>query len=328
MGSTRTGRILVLTALVLACTQAGAAADPAPPPAPVSGGSNYDFYSLDDCYREPYQVVRNFDKVPDIVRYQLTGMHSGGQNRISLGLYHHHGAATGTVVDSTGGKLPEQDRSNLTGLLSTVKQVGFAEITVVLHPLAPNDPHGWASWQPELYQENWQFIQDLHAVVAGAGLPYHLDLGSELTASTGQSVVLQYDQQLWKDYTAKFGRTDTVGFSVNSQDWGSVLNLGKVYGTSPPPLFDVHVYGDEYDQFVSVDNGLRQFGYTTQPFIIGESYYNDAEAAAGLAKATRATGRQVYYLTQWQRTRANNTQCADVDVAPPNDFSAYTKAGF
>ncbi|AHH94783.1 hypothetical protein GCM10010174_36630 [Kutzneria viridogrisea] len=328
MHTTRLGRVLVLAVLLLGVSGTGAAADPAPPPVPLPGGSNYDFYYLQGCYREPYHVVNGFNRAPDIIRYQLGEMRKAGQSRLTIGIFHHRGPDSGTIMDSTGGKLSDQNRRNLTDLLAAVKQAGFAEVAVAFNSLSPNSPSGWSSWQPDLYQENWQLIQDLHPVIAGAGLPYRVDLGNELTASAGQKVVLQYDQQLWKDYTAKFGRNDSVGFSVNSNDPNQVGSVGQIYGTTPPPLFDIHVYDQEYERFLAADTALRQAGYTTQPIIVGESFYNDKAAAEGFAKASKQTGRQIYYLTQWPKTRANVTQCDQVDVAPPADFSAYKAAGF
>jgi hypothetical protein len=323
-------RVLLITALVLTSMWPvrDAGAGVGSPPPPVSGGSNYNFYYLDGCYREPYQVVGSFNKAPDIIRFQLAGMHKAGQNRISIGVFHHHGADTGTVMDSTGGKLSTQDQQNLTALLAAIKQAGYAELSIVLHPLDANDPSGWSSWQEDTYLENWQLIQSLHPIIAAAGVPYRIDLGSELTASTGQGVVLAYDQRLWQDYTAKFGRADTVGFSVNSNDPGQVLNVGKMYGSVPPPMFDLHIYGSEYAQFVYDDNQLRQQGFTSQPVIIGESYYDDKDAATAFSTASKKTGRQIYYLTQWPKTRANNIQCEQVDVAPPTDYAMYAAAGF
>lgn len=323
-------RVLLITAFVLASMvpARGAEADVAAPPPPVSGGSNYDFYYLDSCYREPYQVVNSFNKAPDIIRFQLAGMRKAGQNRLSIGIFHHHGPDTGTVMNSTGGTLSSQDLRNLTALLAAIEQAGYAELTVVMNPLDANDPSGWPSWQQAMYDENWKLIQTLHPIIAAAGVPYRIDLGNELTESTGQTGVLAYDQRLWQDYTARFGLTNTVGFSVNSNDPGQILNVGKMYGSTPPPMFDLHVYGSEYDQFVYDDTELRQQGFSTQPVIIGESYYNDKDAATAFSSASRKTGRQIYYLTQWPRTRANNTQCDQVDVAPPTDYAMYAAAGF
>jgi len=323
-------RTLVVVAVTLLATTLAvpAGADPVTPPPAVSGGSNYDYYYLDGCYRQPYQVVDAFNKAPTIIAYQLAGMKHAGQNRLSIGVYHHHGPDDGTAMDSTGGRLPPQGQQNLAGLLADVKQAGFAEIMVVLHPSDGNDPRTWSSWQDALYQENWQLIQSLHPIIAAAGLPFHLDLGGELTASTDQSLVLRYDQQLWQAYTAAFGRADTVGFSINGNDPGQVLNVGKMYGASPPSIVDLHIYDNEYDQFVYNDQQLRQQGLTTQPVIIGEAYYNDKDAASGFAQAARKTGRQIYYLTQWPKTRAGNTECTRVDVAPPTAYAEYAAAGF
>jgi hypothetical protein len=323
-------RALVVTTVVLltAALAVPAGADPVTPPA-VSGGSNYDYYYLDGCYYQPYQVVDAFNKAPTIIAYQLAGLKRSGQNRLSIGVYHHHGADNGTAMDSTGGRLPPQGQENLAGLLADVKQAGFAEITVVLHPSDGNDPRTWDTWQDALYEENWQLIQSLHPILAAAGLPFHLDLGGELTASgNNEPLVLRYDQQLWQAYTAAFGRTDTVGFSIDGNDPGQVLNVSKMYGSAPPSMVDLHIYGDEAAQFTYNDNQLRQQGFTSQPVIIGEAYYNDKDAAAGFAQAARRTGRQIYYLTQWPKTRANNSECSRVDVAPPTDYAEYAAAGF
>lgn len=323
-----TRALVVATVTLLAAMLAPpAGADPVAPPA-VSGGSNYDFYYLDSCYYQPFQVVDAFNKAPTIIAYQLAGMKRAGQNRLSVGVYHHHGADNGTVMDSTDGRLPPQDQENLAGLLADVKQAGFAEVTIVLHPSDDNDPSTWSSWQDPLYQENWQLIQSLHPIIAAAGLPFHLDLGDELTASTNQPLVLRYDQQLWQAYTAEFGRADTVGFSINGNDGGQVLNVSKMYGSAPPSMFDIHIYGDEATQFTYNDIQLRQQGLTSQPVIIGEAYYDDKDAAAGFAQAVRRTGRQIYYLTQWPKTRANNSECSRVDVAPPTNYAEYAAAGF
>jgi hypothetical protein len=304
-----------------------ATADPAPPP-PVAGGSNYDFYYLNGCYREPYNVINGFAKAPDLIKYQLGRMRAAGQDRLTIGVFHHHGAETGAVMDSTGGTLSEADLQNLADLLAAVKAAGFAEVTVAFNPIFANSPSGWWSWQQSLYDENWQLVQKVHDVVTAAAIPYRIDLGNELTPSTGQSLVARYDQQLWKAYTAKYGRTDTVGFSINSNDPGQIPNVAKVYGSAPPPVFDIHIYGDEYNQFVGDDQQLRRQGFGAQPVIIGESYYNDPAAADGFARGSKDSGRRILYLTQWPKTRANAPQCDQVDVAPPLDFTAYRAAGF
>jgi hypothetical protein len=325
---TQTTLVAATVILFATALAAPAGADPVAPPPAVSGGSNYDFYYLDGCYRQPYQVTAAFDQAPTIIAYQLAGMKRAGQNRLSIGVYHHHGAGDGTAMDSTDGRLPPRGQENLAGLLADIKQAGFAEVTVVVHPSDGNNPRTWSSWQDALYEENWQLIQSLHSIIAAAGLPFHLDLGGDLTASTDESLVLRYDQQLWQAYTAKFGRADTVGFSIDATDPGQVLNVGKMYGSTQPSMMDIHSYGDEYSQFVYTDDRLRQQGFTSQPLIIGEAYYNDKDAAAGFAQGTRRTGRQIYYLTQWPKTRAGNNECARVDVAPPTTYAEYAAAGF
>jgi hypothetical protein len=298
------------------------------PTPPSAGGSNYDFYYLNGCYREPYNVISGFSRAPDMIRLQLGQMRKAGQDRLTIGVFHHHGPGGGAVMDSTGGTLSPADLKNFTDLLAGVKTAGFAEVTVAFNSQNPSNPSDWRSWRQDLYDENWQLIQKVHDLVTAAQLPYRIDLGNELTPSTGQSIVVRYDQQLWRDYTAKYGTADTVGFSVNSNDPGQIPNVAKVYGANPPPVFDLHVYGDEYNQFVGDDQQLRRQGYGSQPVIVGESFYNDPVAAEGFAKASSDSGRRILYLTQWPKTRENTPQCDQVDVAPPLDFSAYRAAGF
>ncbi|MEV6605307.1 hypothetical protein [Kutzneria sp. NPDC051319] len=297
-------------------------------PSPVAGGSNYDFYYLNGCYREPYNVISGFSRAPDMIRLQLGQMRAAGQDRLTIGVFHHHGDGGGAVMDSTGGTLSPADLKNFTDLLAGVRTAGFAEVTVAFNSQNPNNPSGWRGWQQDLYDENWQLVQKVHDLVVAAKIPYRIDLGNELTPSTGQSVVVRYDQQLWQDYTAKYGRADTVGFSVNSNDPGQIPNVAKVYGDNPPPVFDLHIYGDEYNQLVGDDQQLRRQGYPDQPVIIGESFYNDTVAADGFLKGSKDSGRRILYLTQWPKTRDNAPQCDQVDVAPPLDFSAYRAAGF
>jgi len=344
----RIGRILSLSVLLVAAVaapvvRAGAdqpgptplPADPAPlaaapdgPTPPSAGGSNYDFYYLNGCYREPYNVISGFSRAPDMIRLQLGQMRKAGQGRLTIGVFHHHGPDGGAVMDSTGGTLSPADLKNFTDLLATVKAAGFAEVTVAFNAQNPSNPSDWRSWRQDLYDENWQLIQKVHDLVTAAKLPYRIDLGNELTPSTGQSIVVRYDQQLWRDYTARYGTADTVGFSVNSNDPGQIPNVAKVYGSTPPPVFDLHIYGDEYNQFVGDDQQLRRQGYGTQPVIVGESFYNDPVAADGFAKGSKDSGRRILYLTQWPKTRENTPQCDQVDVAPPLDFAAYRAAGF
>lgn len=106
-----------------------------------------------------------------------------------------------------------------------------------------------------------------------------------------------------------------------------------MYGASPygshgsPQLFDIHIYNDAANSFVSAFNSLDAQGYQGVPWIIGEAFYNDATEAAALRQAANTTGQKVLYLTEWPET-ADRGCDPNVNVAPPSDFSNYQAQGF
>ncbi|MEV6610884.1 hypothetical protein [Kutzneria sp. NPDC051319] len=287
------------------------------------GGSNYDFYGLSGgCSREQYGTVDSFDRGRDVIEKQLSQMYDAGQRRLRIGIFHQHGRDTGTVMDSSTGDLSPADRRQLTELLAAVKKAGFHEIEVAFHPQGDDSPQDWDAMDEQAYRENWSLIANLHPLIAAAGLPYKIDLLNEGMPMSTEPVLRQYAKRLWADYTAKFGKADTVGFSMTVWIADRATQLPAVYGSNPPDLFDVHLYGDswngdEYSQFVQADKKMTALGYR-QPWIIGETYFDDVLAAQGIRQAIGATGRQVRYITQWPLSR--DRRCADVDVAPPTRF--------
>lgn len=298
-----------------------------------AGGSNYNFFHLDGCDREPYGVLKNFHTHEETITEQLTAMHENGQERLIIGIFHHRGPESGTVMNSEGGDIDPQYKENLANLLATAKEIGYEEVEVAMHVLGVNSPNDWDSWNEDLYQENRQLIENIRPIVAESGIHYRLNLGNELTPAPNQPFTLEYTQRLWADYTAAHGREDTVGFSVIGMRPERIASIPEMYGDNPPYLFDFHFYGedgaDEYQQFVSAHDQMRDMGYD-QGWIVGEVYYNDPEAASNISRAIADTGQEVYWLTQWPLTRERT--CDDegghVDVAPPNDFDAFRDAGF
>lgn len=295
----------------------------------ATGGSNYGWYRLDGCTREPYGVVNTFHTARDTILTQLGQLYAAGQRRLRVLVYHRRGPDTGTVMDSTGGTLSAQNRQNLTDLLAAIRAAGFAEMQVSFLPIGGNFAANWSAWNEDVYQENWNLIYHLHPVISGAGVPYRIDLCNEAVPASSQPVLLQYAQRLWSDYTYVFGKDDTCGFSVIGSDTDRIKNIPNVYRGNPPYLFDFHFYRnsvDEYQQFVSAHALMNQLGYGGQGWTISEAYYNDATAAANLHRAITDTGRTVFWLLQWPVRPG--AACADVSVAPPLDFSAYTSQGF
>lgn len=320
---------VLASGLIIAPSSAEPSADTQNENVQAPGGSNYNFFNLDGCDREPYGVLKNFHTETETIRNQLTALHNGGQERLIIGIFHGRGLDSGTLMDSTGGDLDPQYRDNLRDLLAMVDDIGFDEVEVAMHVLGPNNPNEWDTFHEDLYQENWQLIQNIRPIVAESGVHYRLNLGNELTPAPGQDMTLEYAQRLWNDYTAAYGKEDTVGFSVIGMRPERIAQIPKVYGDNPPNVFDFHFYGNdeanEYQQFVGAHRQMRDMGYE-QGWVIGETYYDDAEAAANIRRAVDDTGQRLYWLTQWPLTRDRN--CDHVDVTPPADFGAFAEHGF
>jgi len=318
----------------VSCSSSGSSTGSGPPPPPAAlGGSNYGWYYLaPPCNREPYGVVYNYNTATATIDMQLQQMYTNGQRRLRIPIFHARGINSGTIMDSTGGNLALQFQTNLANLLAAVKAAGFVEIEVSFHPQSNNDPTQWTSFSDDYFQENWSLIQNLHPIIAGAGIPYHLDLLNEGIPPPGYAALLQYDQMLWNDYVAEFGSSDTLGFSIIA-DSAHVGQVSSVYGPSafgnqgPPQLFDVHIYDETGNSFATAFNSLTSQGYQGVPWIIGEAFYNDAAEAAAQRAEANGTGQKVLYLTQWPLTSDESCSAA-VNVAPPAEFSSYQAQDF
>jgi hypothetical protein len=306
--------------------------------AQAQGGSNYGWYQINGCDREPYGVIYNYDTQSQVINSQLQQMYNNGQRRLRIPIYHGHGLNTGTVMDSTGGNLSPQFRTNLANLLVEIRSIGYVEVEVGFFPIGATDPTQWdrngAGYSEDSYQENWNVVYNLHSIIANAGFPvYRIDLINEGIPTSAQPALLQYTQHLWNDYVSVFGKNDTVGASV-IVDADRISQMPVVYGNSrygnhgSPYLFDIHLYdGSNPSQlFMTAYNSLNLAGYAGVGWIIGEAFYNDAVEAQGLQSAIQSTGQTVFYLTQWPLQ--SSTACQLVSIAGVLDFTNYRSYGF
>jgi hypothetical protein len=295
------------------------------------GGSNYSWYHLGpDCTRNPYGVIPNYDTATAEIDGQLEVMYRNGQRRLRIPIYHGRDIAGGTNMESRGGDLTPRCRENFRRLLATIHRIGFSEIIVGFFPQGWNNPARWTSFQPDIYEENWQLITHLRPIILEAHIRYRIDLWNEGTPGPGQPIVLVYCQRLWNQYAGSYGTRDTVGFSiVPAAD--RLQTVSAIYGDSQfgnhgsPRVLDLHFYKDAAARFESAATILRAAGYR-QPWIIGESYYNDRVEAGALRQAAHANRQKVLFLLQWPL--AADAACHDVSLAPPTDFSNYMAQGF
>jgi hypothetical protein len=295
------------------------------------GGSNYAWYKVyPECQPGPYGVIANYHLAKAVVDQQLRALYANGQRRLRIPIYHGRSLGGGTNLESRNGKLTPQCRENLQNLLAEIRSIGFSEIIVGFFPQGYNQPVRWTAFQPDLYEENWSLVRNLRPLIVAAGIPYRIDLANEASPNPRQPIVLEYCQRLWNQYAAAYGTTDTVGFSI-IPDAGRLQVLPAIYGDSAfgnhgaPPVLDLHFYKDPKARFKTAVSILRDAGYR-QPWILGESYFNDSGEAKALRKAIHATHQNVLFLLQWPL--ASGSACHDVNLAPPLDFDQYIKRGF
>ena len=300
--------------------------------APGRGGSNFAWYQFDTatCVGWPYGVIKNYDTATTAINNVLQTMYNNGQRRLRIPIYYDHGAPStdGTTLDSTGGNLSPQNRTNLTNLLATIKAIGYSEIEVGMFPLGSNDPIGWTSWNETTYQENWNLLANLHSIIANSGIFYRIDLQNEGQPTTGQTVLQQYASRIWGDYTSgTFGWTDTVGSSIAGDSAARMQLLPNVYGTYPhsPALYDLHFYNDPGGSFQNMHN-YTPSGWG-RGWIIGETFYNNSNSAYWFQTEMNALPQTVYYVAQWPLDSSGPCQPICCNVVPLS-FSNYITYGF
>jgi hypothetical protein len=215
-------------------------------------------------------------------------------------------------------------RQNLKGLLDALKRSGFEEVEVGFFPIHDNSPQRWTEWNEALYRENFAVLAGLRPIIAGAGMPYRIDLLNEGIPDPKQQILMQYVRRLWSDYTTNFGSDDTVGFSVIPSPV-RIAQIPLVYRGIMPKAFDLHPYDNAGSVLENAHAELTRMGLGQIPWIIGEAYYNDGKEAQEIADASAHTRHRILFLTQWPLSRDRN--CKDVDVIPLG-FTAYRSRGF
>ena len=318
-------------------------------PVQSTGGSVYLWYALGPgCDREPYGVLINYAQpgVRATVRQQLAAMYASGQRRLAIGQHFAHGARSGTVIDSSDPAQVALVSNNLVDLIADIKAAGFVEIMFRLYPQSDINPSS-GHFDDHLIGEYENLVDAMRVPLASGGLLYRYDLFVEgMPRDKGgfwpdgwpqDSDWTSAAQDLWRDYTNKYGKSDTIGFSFLTDDDPDKLQLrvrhmNKVYGSNLPNLVGLDIYGsaaaNEADKLLTFRAAMLKEGYGGLGWIIPEVYYDDPVAAANLSSAIAAVRPTVFYLTQWPEDRANTACPAMPNVAPPADWVAYGGYGF
>lgn len=302
------------------------------------GGSNHAFYKVDltlgptNC-REPFGIIANYHEfdggvlVRDIVKGQLATMFANGQRRLRVPIIHSRGAFPSyTQLDSTGGNLNAQQKTNLLDFIADIGDAGFWNIIVGYFPQALNNPEVWGTtWQESYFQENWNLIYNLQADIESEAASHGIsqvkyDLMNEGAPTNAQmgGVLDDYLWKLWGYYNHIFGKVNTVGFSMIGWQLDRYTNMRNIYlstGYGLPYVYDVHFYDNFATNFVNLDNHMNSFGDTTS-WLIGETYYDDAQVDADLASIS--TSRTIWQIYQWPLS--SSVICAGVDVSAPLNY--------
>ena len=190
--------------------------------------------------------------------------------------------------------------------------------------------------------------------MAGAGIPYLIDLGVEglprarilaghvIANEPDNAEWSEYARRLWDSYVNAYGKADSIGFSsVAGPDLDKadarVEHLRTIYRVNGavelPAVIGVDFYPangiDEGQFFTKWSNELDQEGLVDLPIIIPEAYYNDAATAQLIQSAMTQTGRSVPWLLQWPLERNAGCYPGDpVTVPEPTAFQHYLDHGF
>lgn len=323
----------------------------------LSGGTDYYYYHVDYSTNPlgewvPYTNLGQLGNstVHATVQKQLKSLYDAGQRtlRIPVWFLHEgniagteHPYACGAAPDMAGHTLEPLCRNNLATLFHDIHSIGFDHVELGLFPQWHNDP--WdcehrtvADWQA-LTEENYGVITDLREIAQASDVKYMLDLGNEDIPQTGRALChFNYARTIWNRYVNQFGTGDTVGFSIAlDSTWTAANRYGvieQIYGTILPPALDLHIYGDGksnseaaiFSATITQQNHMSE-PVRALPWIIGETYYNDATAASGLAASMTSSSKSVLYVNQWPIIRSTKGSTSAESLT---NFSAYQASGF
>jgi hypothetical protein len=332
-------------------------------------GVNLNFFDLDkDCEREPFGVLASYH-LPGVraeVSAQLIELRARGSESIGVGIFHLRApvpsvegvVGTGTLVDSTGGRLHPRIQQNLQMLLADVQASGFRQLLLRFHPQAENDAARWANFSEDLFQENWNLIVSVMPLLEALDMDWRVDLmvegmpRSRFYSVFGQLVVLptdpdnepwsRYANRLWQNYVSRFDPARSVGFSILADPDPDRLrarleHTSFVYRLPGgeriyPGAFAFDFYGrsgvDEGAMYRQSVDRLQRLGLGGIPLLIAETWYNDREALASLYAAMRETGTRPLYVLHWPADRRFLDCSPDVNVHPPVEIDQLLRFGF
>jgi len=321
-------------------------------------GTTYTHYSFPNNSFDNGGIIFSYAKsgVRDQVRSQLSQMKNAGVETLDLVMWYMHddpivsGNLWG-VISSAGGRISDPYRTNLINYLTDVKQAGFSRLLITFGPMWKNGPgncDGYGQYDPNLFTENWGFIQDIRSIAEQYG-PVNIifDLLGEGAPNDYwpcHQQVYDYDLKLWQLYVDAFGKSDAmISFIAIPNDEadnnGKMLeNLIAIYSASGrgfPDWFYFSFYVDlnpdpniaqisaesAYSSLVHIDEVLSANGLT-QSLRTRETWYNNQFMADAIKQFNQNHSRQVEEVIQWFITPDN----PNLSINPPYNVDVYKSA--
>jgi len=298
---------------------------------------------MDGCNLENTGIVFTYDKpgVRQTVQDNLKQMHDTGVSSLRLLLWFETdiGGNTWGIVPSVGGKMSDPYRTNLIQYLTDVKAAGYTTFTLSFGAGGSNDPmenYGnpdAAKYDPTKFDENWQFIQDVRAIVKQYGPAIvRFDLQNEgapydwLTDRVRQQVI-DYHTKMYTNYVNAFGANDvTLGFMGGVPGaLTDLISIIKATGKPFPMWFHLSLYGstetDALNKLNDVETTLKQ-NNLQQPLVVGETFYNDPGTANAIKRYMQSTTRPVWEILEWPLNVDNKT-CPNTPYSVSNFLTVF-----
>lgn len=324
---------------------------------PEVGGSNFVVYDVgqypksptEDNWRKIKFVIPHFHENKPKVLKALKDLHQSGQRKISLMIWYIPSyqlalsnpsltpcLTQAHVICPSNGRMPPEIFANLAEILHAIDQLNFETVVIRFGGQWYSDPFSWPEgpkgeeFFKTFLEDSWKFISSTHDQVDALKLKSKriYDLGGELMGHpySMRPWVSQYLVEMLKRYKAKYGTSDSVGFSFNFGSWmGSTqreaarasLRMMSSVGFNPAYLA-LDVYEKANQSLPEFFNLLAQENWAwNYPVYIQETFYNNERQAQTLL---RSKGRMnLRFILQWPTEPNGGHFQTDI----PLKFDAY-----
>ncbi len=297
-----------------------------------SGGTVYYVYDLGKYATEPSEenkadikgVLSHYHLNPDLVKEQLRTMCQNGQRKIALDVWFYVWADRDLIknaLNSIDGELLPLNKANMTAVvnyIATLKNTdgSYCYNEIQLHMFPNPDPKMWTEWKETEYARIKSFMfttRDLAYSAKGSSpIKIMIDLGGELGGETAGQII-PFMEKIWKDYTTKYGTSDTYGFSFMARPYGRVQKMVAVYDKAGvrPSSYALDIYDNPStvyppgmtSQLQAIYNDMKSVGEERKPVLIQETYAFDPQTWKEIYAFDKVSPMNIRAIMQWQLER-------------------------